>query len=159
MLSVSLRNKFSLVIVGGKGWGNVNLTNMIESLNVTSNVKVLRKVHDDELQLLYHNATLLVMPSLYEGFGLPLLEAMNAGVPILTSNVSSMPEIAKDSALYIDPYSVESISTGITNMLMSNKLRDTMSKYGLARAKQFSWESASQETINVFEKAISSREV
>ena len=159
MLSESLRDKYSLVIVGGKGWGGVNLSNVIESSNVASNVKVLGYLQDNELKLLYHNAILFTMPSLYEGFGLPLLEAMSAGVPILTSNVSSMPEIAKESALYIDPYSVESIGTGITNMLMNDKLRESMSKYGLARAKQFSWDSASKETINVFYKAISSREV
>jgi glycosyltransferase involved in cell wall biosynthesis len=159
MLSESLRNKFSLVIVGGKGWGNENLELIIDQLNIKKFVKFFGYLSNDELVNVYSNAYLFVMPSLYEGFGLPLLEAMNFGVPVVTSNNSSMPEVGGDAAILVDPNNVVSIKNGIESVVLNPKVRTELSYNGFERSKLFSWNKASKETIDVFEKAISSREV
>jgi len=144
-LPLALRNKFPLKIVGGAGWG--------EQLKVPSGVEVLGYVTDAHLDRLYYNASLLLMPSIYEGFGLPIIEAMSRGTPVLTSNVSSMPEIAGSAAIYVDPSSVESILSGLYKVLSSPDLRDTMSTKGMLRAKEFSWDRSAHDVLDVFKSA------
>ena len=98
---------------------------------------------------------MLVMPSLYEGFGLPLLEAMSVGVPVVTSNISSMPEIVGDAAVLVDPYNVNSIKEGVEKVLTDSKLRSRLSDAGYEQSKIFSWERSARETLLVFEEALS----
>lgn len=146
-LSSELRKSFSLKVVGGNGWEG--------EMMVPDGVEIMGYVTDAELDELYRGASLLLMPSLYEGFGLPIIEAMSRGIPVLTSNISSMPEVAGDAAIYVDPYSVESITAGLNEVLSSPALRNTLSKQGLKRATKFSWNEAVKQTLKVFEFTIS----
>ena len=126
----------------------------MEHINIKKYVKVLGYLSDKELAGIYQNAHLLVMPSLYEGFGLPLLESMSFGIPIVTSNTSSMPEIAGNAAVYVDSRNSISIKDGIEELIMDHKLWKKLSKNALERSDLFSWSKASKETLTVFEKAL-----
>jgi len=101
---------------------------------------------------LYAGASVYMYVSLYEGFGLPILEAMSCGCPVITSNVSSMPEVAGDAAILVDPYSVEEISSAIEKALSDEKLRTEMRKKGQERAKMFSWRKTAEETLQVYKE-------
>jgi glycosyltransferase involved in cell wall biosynthesis len=150
----SYRNKFLLVIAGGKGWGGVNLDNLISKYQLNDSVKLLGYVADHELAALCSNARFLAMPSIYEGFGLPLLEAMQYGTPVLTSHVGSMAEVAADAGMLIDTYSVESISLGIQRMLVDDEFIKVLGNKALRRSQDFSWDKCAAETMAVFEEAI-----
>lgn len=152
-----IKEKYSLYIVGGRGWGKVNVESLIERFNIKKYVKILGYLSDKDLAKTYQNASLLVMPSLYEGFGLPLLEAMNAGVPVVTSNISSMPEIVGKAAILVDPYCIKSIKEGVKKVLTDQKLRSLLSNDGLKKSKCFSWKKAAKKTLFVFEQAFSKR--
>ncbi|MDB9788789.1 glycosyltransferase family 4 protein [Candidatus Thioglobus sp.] len=157
LLSISIRNKHPLVIVGAKGWGNENINLIIEKLNLKKFVKVLGFITNQELAKIYSQAHLFVMPSLYEGFGLPVLEAMSFGIPVVTSNNYSLPEVVGDTAILVNPKSVSSIKNGMEEGLLDLKLRHKLSKSTFERSKLFSWKKASKETIKVFEQALSDR--
>jgi glycosyltransferase involved in cell wall biosynthesis len=116
-------------------------------------------VHEGDTYSIFKNSIFLAVPSLYEGFGLFLLEAMNAETPILTSNVSCMPEIAGDAALFVDPYSVEEIAVGMKTLLTDDKLRQRIVDRGRIRRKQFSWDKCAEETYVIYMKALSSTRV
>lgn len=142
-----------LIIVGSKNnvfTGN-KLTNLI---NADRNIIFTGYVSDRELKSLYRNAELFVYPSLYEGFGLPPLEAMVCGVPVVVSNTASLPEVCGDAVYYVDPYSVESIAEGIYMVLTDEGLRQGLIQKGLERAKLFSWEKSAKDHIKVFEEVI-----
>jgi glycosyltransferase involved in cell wall biosynthesis len=108
-------------------------------------------VEDEELPLLYSCAEILVYTTLYEGFGLPILEAMASGTPVITSNVSSMPEIAGSAAVLVDPESVEEIKKNIKEVLSDNELQKELITKGFKRAKEFTWEKAASQTAQVYE--------
>jgi len=156
-LPLSIKEKMKLVIVGGKGWGEVNLLDTITQLDLTEYVKVLGRVDDATLATLYTNAQFLVMPSLYEGFGLPLVEAMSYGTPVLTANNSSMPEVAGNAGLLVDALDVESIADGLQEMITNNELRERLAKNAKLNASRFSWDESAKKLITVFEKAIDLR--
>lgn len=132
-----------LVLVGKIGWG--------ESLNIGRNTVVTGYVYGEELCALYSGASALVFPTLYEGFGLPILEAMSCGCPVVTSNVSSMPEVAGEAAVLVDPLSLEGIAEGIKEALEN---REELIKKGYEQVKKFSWEKAAEETLTVYQKAL-----
>ena len=156
-LPQSIKGKIKLVIVGGKGWGKVNLLDTIAQLDLTERVKVLGRVNDAELATLYANAQFLVMPSLYEGFGLPLVEAMSYGTPVLTANNSSMPEVAGNAGLLVDALDVKSIADGLQEMITNNELRERLAKNAKLNASRYSWDESAKKLITVFEKAIDLR--
>ena len=108
----------------------------------------------EELGLLYASAEALIYPSLYEGFGLPILDGFACGVPVLTSNVSSMPEVGGDAVLYADPYRVEDIKEKIKIITGDESLRKELVKKGLERVKKFSWEKAAKETAEVYKQIL-----
>lgn len=108
-------------------------------------------VEKKDLVALYNAATIFTMPSLYEGFGLPVLEAMSCGCPVVTSKEGSIPEVASDAAFYVDAYNVSSISEGIMKIFSDDKLRNELSKKGFIQAKKFSWEKVALETIRIYE--------
>lgn len=108
----------------------------------------------DELELLYNSAAVLLYPSLYEGFGLPILDSFACGLPVITSNVSAMPETGGDGALYVDPLSVENIKEKLNMVMNDRKLRKEMIKKGLSRVKEFSWEKAAKETARVYRRLL-----
>mgnify|MGYP003467543376 CR=1 FL=1 len=113
-------------------------------------------VDESLLPGLYAGADLFMFPSLYEGFGLPILEAMSCGAPVITSNTSSMPEVAGDAALLVDPLNAEEIAFAVETVIEKESLRAEMKKKGLARAALFSWDRCARETIEVYRKVASS---
>jgi len=112
-------------------------------------VKSLGYVDDQDLPALYGGALCFAFPSLYEGFGLPVLEAMACGVPVLTSNVTSLPEVAGDAALLIDPYCIESLAAGLQKLLRDDQLRRELSLRGLERAQPFTWQRTAAATWQI----------
>lgn len=108
----------------------------------------------EDLELLYASAQVLLYPSFYEGFGIPILDAFSVGLPVITSNISSMPEVGGDAAIYVDPFKVEDIKEELNSVINDKKLREVMIKKGLERVKGFSWEKAAKETAEVYKKII-----
>lgn len=108
----------------------------------------------EELELLYNSAEALLYCSLYEGFGLPILDAFSCGLPVITSNVSSMPEVGGKAALYVDPFCLDDIKGKLNSVMNDKDLRQEMIKKGLLRVKQFSWEKTARETAEVYERLI-----
>ncbi|NDJ52494.1 MAG: glycosyltransferase family 4 protein, partial [Chloroflexi bacterium] len=134
-----------LVIAGGKGWLEDDLYRRIDALKLGQRVQFLGFVPDEDLPSLYSAAEILAFPSLYEGFGLPILEAMACGTPVLTANVSSMPEVAGDAALLVDPTSVDALADALTQLLDRETLRTTLIERGFAQAKRFTWAKAARQ--------------
>lgn len=146
------RNNFDLVISGGKGWKNSDIYKEVEKLKIGDNVKFIGYVDDDDLPYLYNSAEVFVYPSFYEGFGLPVLEAMACGCPVITSNTSSLPEVGGDAALYIDPNKIETISKALESILDSEEKKKQMIKEGFEQAKKFSWKKCAEETLVLYKQ-------
>lgn len=138
-----------LVIAGGRGW--LYEETLIEAEKHPDRVRILGFVDEDDLPALYRNAALFAFPSLYEGFGLPVLEAMACGVPVVCSNASSLPEIAGDAALLIDPLDTDGLSAAMARALEDADLRRDMIAAGLAQAARFTWERAARQLLAAFE--------
>jgi glycosyltransferase involved in cell wall biosynthesis len=143
-----------LVLAGGKGWLYEDIFKSVAQLGLQQSIIFTGFVADEDLPALFNGALFFVYPSLYEGFGIPVLEAMACGLPVITSNVSALPEITGDAALLIDPLQVDSIAAALQTLLESSTLRTTLQQAGLARARRFSWERAAQETMMIYQKAI-----
>jgi len=143
-----------LVLVGGKGWLYDELFTRVEALGLSKEIIFPGYVMNDELPLWYNAATILAYPSLYEGFGMPVLEAQACGTPVLTSNVSSLPEAAGDAASMVDPYDVEALAAELDRLLTDKLLRHELRKRGLAHASQFTWPLMAQETADVYRRAL-----
>jgi glycosyltransferase involved in cell wall biosynthesis len=139
----------SLVIAGRRGWKYHSLFKMRQQLGLEQRVRLLEYVPTEDLVALYNGARLYVQPSVYEGFGLPLLQAMACGLPILSSNWASLVEIAADAAAYFDPRSVESLQVEMTRLLGDGLLLNRMRARGLERARQFTWERTAEKTLRV----------
>jgi glycosyltransferase involved in cell wall biosynthesis len=140
-----------LAIVGGKGWIWKPITDKIRSAGLGNEVRFLDYVDNDDLHKLYCGAKLLTLPALYEGFGLPPLEAMACGTPTVVSNVSSLPEVVGDAGVLVDPNSIESIAEGITRLVTDDRLRMELGAKSLVQAKKFSWEQTAQKTKYLYE--------
>ncbi len=143
----------ALAVAGAQGWGNVGLPQRAAELGFGPRVRFLGHVPEDDLAALYSAATAFVYPSLYEGFGLPPLEAMQCGCPVITSNVSSLPEVAGDAALLVDPNSVEAIAGAMYDVLSNPSLRCQMQEKGLRQAGHFSWRRCAEQTLEAYEDA------
>jgi glycosyltransferase involved in cell wall biosynthesis len=156
-IDAGIRNNTLLVIAGGKGWGNVDIDLLIKKIGLATQVTLVGYVDDVQLATLYAHARFLVMPSLYEGFGLPLIEAMSFGVPVLTSNCSAMPEVAGDAGVLVDPLDENSIAKGLLSLLDNETYRDQLATKAKPNAAQFSWQKAARETWSVFEEAVAER--
>jgi glycosyltransferase involved in cell wall biosynthesis len=128
------------------------LKKQVQELGLTDQVKFLDYVPYEDLPKIISSAIALVFPSLWEGFGLPVLEAMACGTPVITSNLSSLPEVAGDAAILIDPYNVEEIADAMQAIANDTGLRSHLSQLGLQRAKQFSWEKTGQATVEVLQR-------
>jgi glycosyltransferase involved in cell wall biosynthesis len=152
-LPIDVRSSALLVIVGGKGWGGIDISAIASTFGVQDSIQVLGYVTDAQLATLYTYAIFLAMPSFYEGFGLPLLEAMSRGTPVLTSNCASMPEVAGDAGLLVDPYDVSSISKALSVMLTDKTLIKGFRDKSIVNAQRFSWDLVTQKTLNVIEDA------
>lgn len=145
-----------LVAVGGKGWLYDEIFEIASQLNLTEDVIFAGYVPDEDLPAFYNLADLFVFPSLYEGFGLPPLEAMACGTPVVCSNASSLPEVVGDAAIMVDPYDMEGLAEAMHKALADVTLQQKMRAKGLKRAKLFSWEEAAKKTLAVYRKVTSS---
>ena len=140
-----------LKVCGAKGWGLPRLTSVINSLQLQGHVEVLGYVDDEELPSLYRGARALLMPSLYEGFGLPIVEAFSQGTPVVTSNKGAMSEVAGRAAIGVDPLDIEDISSALIGLSRNNLMVLELQRLALQRARQFSWDRAGASTMNAFE--------
>ncbi len=151
--SKEIMNSFDIVMFGSKNFTNEEIK-IFEKLNIRKeNIKAVDG-DDTKLANYYRNAELFVYPSLYEGFGIPPLEAMSYGCPVICSNTSSIPEIVGDAAILFDPYSLESISNSIETVLSNNELRSTLISKGFEQIRKFSWEKCAKETFDVYKKIL-----
>lgn len=145
---------WKLVLAGGGGWKNEGISEQIRALGLNDRVHFTGYVAEEDLPTLYSCADLFVFPSLYEGFGLPVVEAMACGVPVVTSNNSCLPEIAGDAAVLVDPHDTADIANGMLRLLEDQELRNLCVSRGLERARLFSWKTAAQQTLQAFHELV-----
>jgi glycosyltransferase involved in cell wall biosynthesis len=139
-----------LVLVGAEGWLTGEIHATLNTLRLSERVRMTGFVDDAELPLWYAAADLFAFPSLYEGFGLPVVEAMVCGTPVVTSNVSSLPEVVGDAAVLVDPRDDESIADGIRRILSNTDLAHRLRLRGQARAATFTWEQTAAQTVAIY---------
>ncbi|MBN1445561.1 MAG: glycosyltransferase family 4 protein [Candidatus Omnitrophica bacterium] len=149
---------YQLVIAGKKGWLYEDFFEKLGKLppDIRDDIILAGYTPLDDIPYLYNGAALSLYPSLYEGFGLPILEAMACGCPVITSNLSSMPEVAGGAAILVDPYNVEELSSAIEKVLSDGQLRQELQDKGLERVKSFSWQKTAKETLQVYKEVCGS---
>jgi len=152
-LSLEIKKEYKLVIAGFKGWENKEIMALIEKNQ--ENIHYLGFISDKELSIVYNLASLFVFPSFYEGFGLPVLEAMACGTPVVCSDSSSIPEVGGDAVVYCDPNNTDDISNKMVQVLNDTELQKSMKVSGIKRAKEFTWEKSALQHIKVFQKVLS----
>jgi glycosyltransferase involved in cell wall biosynthesis len=152
-LEESARSEVKLVLAGFKGWENERIVSLIRKMR--SDVFYLGYLPEGDLGKIYNLARLLVYPSLYEGFGLPPLEAMACGCPVVVSNAASLPEVCGEAAVYAEPEDPDSIREEIVQILRDDRLRNALVEKGIVRASSFSWEKSAREHLRVFEESLS----
>jgi glycosyltransferase involved in cell wall biosynthesis len=156
MLPTEIRENYHLVIVWTHAFLADEFSKQVNNLGLANKTRFLQNISNNDLALLYNAASLFAFPSLYEGFGLPPLEAMACGVPVVAANNSSIPEIVGDAARLFDTTDVVEMATTINQVLSDDGLKAMLSKKGLERARCFSWDKCAQETLNVYNKVLSS---
>lgn len=152
-----IKGEFKLILIGGRGWYYKDIFATISRLRLNDNVVCLDYIARGDLPLILNGAEAFVYPSLYEGFGLPPLEAMACGVPTLVSDVSCFPEVVGDGALRVDPYSVDDIADGVYRILTDANLRETLEQRGLERVRDYSWEKTARETLTLYNEVYSGK--
>jgi len=145
--------KEKLVIVAGSRSAGDEIKEIVTLMNLENGVLCLSEIPTEELAYLYRKAVLFVFPSLYEGFGLPVVEAMACGCPVIVSNVSSLPEVGADAVVAVDPYNWEEMAGVVERVLADGDLREDMRAKGLERAKLFRWEKTAAETVEAYREA------
>jgi glycosyltransferase involved in cell wall biosynthesis len=158
LLPERLRTEYHLAIVWTAPVLATSLASRIQDLNLSRFVHFLFKVPNEDLVFLYNEASLFVFPSLYEGFGLPVLEAMACGTPVIAANTSSIPEVSGDAALLVDARNPQEMSAAMAQVLSDDILGTEMVQKGLKRNALFSWEKCARETLMVYSKALLSRQ-
>ena len=143
------------VIIGNRGWKDSPIFGAVERLNISSYVRFIGQIPVEDLAALYNLAEAFVFPSLYEGFGLPVIEAMACGAPVITSRRGSLQEIANDAAEFIDPIDVQSIKQGLLRVLCDSSYAHELSQRGLQRAAQFCWSDAADQTRRIYRNVLS----
>lgn len=152
LLSSDIKEEYKLVLAGFKGWQNSEIMSIIEQNR--ENIIYLGFISDEELAKVYNIASCFVFASFYEGFGLPVLEAMACGTPVVCSSSSSIPEVGGDAVIYCNPNDIEDIKHKIELVLSDEKLQREMIAKGLERAKEFSWEKSASEHIKLFKELL-----
>lgn len=145
---------YQLVLVGIPLFAQSFFLKQAQELGVSEQVSFIGFVPEEDLVALYNLAEVFLYPSLYEGFGLPILEAMACGTPVVTSRAGSIPEVAGDAVLWVDPYSVESISLGMIELVTNKQLAQYLRAAGLEQAKRFSWQRTASEMLQIYEEAV-----
>jgi glycosyltransferase involved in cell wall biosynthesis len=146
-----VEDDISLVLAGKRGWLIEDVLSEVHNTH-KSHIVMPGYVADEDVAAVYSGALALVFPSLYEGFGFPVLEAMRCGTPVLCSNTSSLPELAGDAALLVDPLDVRAIADGMARLVSDSALRSDLTARGYHQAKQFTWRRAAQQTLAVLER-------
>ncbi len=145
---------YHLVIAGGRGWLDAPIYQTVRDLGMDERVHFTGFARDEDLPALYSEAVCLAYPSLYEGIGLPVLEAMACGTPVITSNLSSLPEVAGDAALLVDPYDVQALAEALRRLLDDPALRQTLIARGAGQAAFFTWERAAAQLLTVYRQMV-----
>jgi glycosyltransferase involved in cell wall biosynthesis len=145
-----------LVLAGARGWHDESVFELTHQLGLDDAVRFPGFVPDDELALWYSSATVFAFPSRFEGFGLPLLEAMACGTPVVSSNASSLPEVVGDAGLLVDPSDVDGLAVALRDLMDDEPRRNALSAAGLARAATFSWQRMASETVQVYREVVDS---
>ena len=154
LLPLAVRQQWPLILIGYRGWRSEDLHARIEAAVSEGWARYLGFVEADELPLLYAGARVFVFPSLYEGFGLPVLEAMASGIPVICSNASTLPEVAGEAAAMCDPKDVDTLSELINRALQDDNWRERAVKKGLLQAAKFSWQRCATETAAVYKEVL-----
>ncbi|WP_027713649.1 glycosyltransferase family 4 protein [Dickeya chrysanthemi] len=152
LLPENIKSNFPLVLVGHEGWCSEGTHAKIRRMANKGYLKYLKFVHHHELPMIYSASRLFVFPSLYEGFGLPLLEAMSSGVPVICSNASCLPEVAGNSALFFEPSDVDGLNKILINTVQDNDILLRYSKLGIEKSSKFSWQKCAMETFEVYKE-------
>lgn len=150
-LPVALRRDYELVLAGDV-CKRADIRTAIEQLQIGPQTKLVGQVSDDELAQYYQQATVFVFPSLYEGFGLPVLEAMGCGCPVICSNAASLPEVAGDATVLVDPRRPDQLAEALAKLLTSPDMQASLRVRGLARAKEFLWDRTAKQTVAIYER-------
>ena len=156
MLRAQGSDDHMLVLAGPRGWQYDSIFELTRQLGLEASVSFPGFVPDDELPLWYSSATVFAFPSRYEGFGLPLLEAMACGAPVVSSSSSSLPEVVGDAGLLVDPSDVEGLCSALRQLLENEPRRKTLAAAGRARAQSFSWRRTASETVQVYREVLES---
>jgi glycosyltransferase involved in cell wall biosynthesis len=151
------RPELLLVLVGGKGWFFDEIYARVKALNLEKQVRFTGYVADEELPLWYNAAAIFVFPSLYEGFGMPVLEAIACGTPVIAANTSSIPEVAGSAARLFAPQDVDSLVEHIQTVLDNSSLANSMRECGLEQAQHFSWPHSGRRMVAVYEQALAEK--
>ncbi len=151
MLPARLRREYPLVVTGGRGWREREIVADIEALAAKGEAVWTGYVPKEDLTAIYAGATLFVFPSFYEGWGMPVVEAMACGVPVVTSSSSSLPEAAGDAAVTVDPHDSEALAAAIERVLENGALREQMVRKGLEQASRFSWRRSAEKLLGAIE--------
>jgi len=146
-------SSMQLVLAGPSGWYGAVLRQQVEALGLGEDVAFLGHITDGDLKALYHGASLMVFPSLFEGFGLPVLEAMVSGTPVVCSDHCSLPEVTADAALLVDPTSEEALASAVLDVLEDGELYDRLRCAGLQRSSEFTWQETARKTVLAYEHA------
>ncbi|TSC74672.1 MAG: Glycosyl transferase group 1, partial [Parcubacteria group bacterium Gr01-1014_44] len=144
----------ALVIAGPLGWLYADILKFHQESPFRGSIRFIGPVEEKDKPYLYLLSRVFVYPSFFEGFGFPPLEAMTAGVPVVTSGVSSLPEVAGEAALLVNPFNVKEIAEAMKNLFLNEKLRDFYIRKGLERAKEFSWKKTAEETLQVLVESV-----
>ncbi len=154
LLPKKVRKHFPLVLVGMNGWRTSALEQQIAPMIRAGEIRQIGYLPREELAMVTAGALTLIYPSIYEGFGLPPLEAMACGVPVIASDVSSLPEVVGDTGLLIDPYDDEALAKTILKMITDPDIRQQLSLKALARSAEFTWEKCARQTVDVYRQAL-----
>jgi len=153
-LRSEVEQNWRLVLVGGKGWMSDNLFTRVKELGLEQRVMFAGYAPADELPLWYNAATAFVYPSLYEGFGMPPLEAMACGTPVITSSAASLPEVVGDAGLVVAPEDVPGLAQAMRRVWRDEALRGELSRRGVERARRFTWEATARATVESYRRAL-----
>jgi glycosyltransferase involved in cell wall biosynthesis len=148
------RFRTQLIVAGGEGWFMEETFAFVRAAGIADRVKLIGYVNDDELRALYSSCRAFIYPSLYEGFGLPPLEAMACGAPVIASRIPALAETIGDAAMLVDPLDVQSLGAAITDICENEKQRKKMMAAGPTHAVKFSWEKAARSTYEIYREVV-----